>query len=76
MPEDPYETPEEMMFDSNLDEFATKVGFIVGLESNGKVSAEDAYQRIRKLWRGLKKSRKNLGIKPGVEGDSNEDSAS
>lgn len=51
---------EEIIFDANLDEFATRVGLIVGLESNEKMSSEEAYQSIKSLWKKLKKSRKNL----------------
>jgi len=32
----------------------------VGLQSNGKVSQEQAYAEIRKLWKHLKDSRGNL----------------
>ena len=47
MHDDPFQSPEEIIFDANLGEFATKVGFICGLESNGKLSAEEAYQQIK-----------------------------
>ena len=60
MPEDPLQSPQEMMFDANLDEFATKIGFICGLESNGKLSADEAYQQIKDLWKRLKRSKKDL----------------
>jgi hypothetical protein len=60
MPDDPFQSPQEMMFDANLEEFATKVGFICGLESNGKLSADEAYKQIKDLWKRLKRSKKNL----------------
>jgi hypothetical protein len=64
MTDDPHESPQEMMFNANLDEFATKVGFICALESNGKLTADEAYTRIKSLWKQLKRSKKNLIDKP------------
>ena len=60
MPDDPFRSPQEMMFDANLKEFATKIGFVCGLESNGKLSADEAYKQIKELWKRLKRSKKNL----------------
>jgi len=60
MPDDPFQSPQEMMFDANLEEFATKIGFICGLESNGKLPAGEAYKQIKDLWKRLKRSKKNL----------------
>lgn len=53
-------TPQRLMFHQNLESFAERVGLLVGLQSNGKVSQEQAYAEIRKLWKGLKDSRGNL----------------
>jgi hypothetical protein len=63
-PDHPYQpnSPEEILFNDNLREFTVKVGQICGLESNGKISQEEAYRRIRDLWKLLKRSKKNLGI--------------
>eukprot|EP00752_Nemacystus_decipiens_P015003 g13359.t1 len=55
-------SPEEILFNDNLQEFTTKIEHICGLEANGKISQEDAYRRIRDLWKALKRSKKNLGI--------------
>jgi len=55
-------SPQNMMFNSNLQEFAHKVNYICGLETNGKLSSEVAYQRIKQLWKELKESKKNLNI--------------
>ena len=60
MQDDPFQSPEEMIFDANLEEFATKIGFICGLESNGKLTADDAYRQIKGLWKQLKRSKRNL----------------
>jgi hypothetical protein len=48
------------MFHQNLESFAERVGLLVGLQSNGKLSQEQAYAEIRKLWKDLKDSRGTL----------------
>ncbi|VEP14804.1 conserved hypothetical protein [Hyella patelloides LEGE 07179] len=53
-------TPQNLTFNANLQEFASQVSLICGLETNGKVSAEEAYNRIRKLWKELETSKNNL----------------
>lgn len=53
-------TPENLAFNANLQEFANQVSLICGLETNGKISASEAYDRIRSLWKELKNSKKHL----------------
>jgi hypothetical protein len=36
------------------------VGLIVGLQSNGKLSQEQAYAQIRQLWKALRASKDTL----------------
>jgi hypothetical protein len=55
-------TPENLIFNSNLQEFAQKISYICNLETAGKISSPYAYQEIKKLWKQLKKSRKELGF--------------
>jgi hypothetical protein len=55
-------TPENLVFNANLQEFAQKVSYICNLETNGKISSPDAYEQIKYLWKGLKESMKNLGL--------------
>lgn len=55
-------TPEKLVFNSNLQEFAQRVNYICGLETNGKVTSEEAYQQIKHLWKKLRSSKKSLGI--------------
>ncbi len=55
-------TPENLVFNANLQEFAQKVGYICNLETNGKIPSNQAYEQIRVLWKDLKSSMKNLGI--------------
>ncbi|MGD1867780.1 MAG: hypothetical protein ACFB0D_24780 [Phormidesmis sp.] len=57
-------TPQNLAFNANLQEFAQRVSLICGLETGGKVSSVDAYDDIKKLWKELKASKKNLLKKP------------
>ena len=54
--------PENLVFNANLQEFAQKVGYIVNLQTAGKVTSEEAYEKIKALWKKLKHSKKELGI--------------
>jgi len=54
--------PENLVFNSNLQEFAQKISYICNLETGGKLPPEKAYQQIKSLWKDLKKSKKELGI--------------
>ncbi|MGB3570996.1 MAG: hypothetical protein WBA01_03075 [Phormidesmis sp.] len=53
-------TPENLAFNANLKEFAQRVVLICSLETGGKVSSAEAYSDIKKLWKELKASKKNL----------------
>ncbi|MEO0771150.1 MAG: hypothetical protein AAFY72_17290 [Cyanobacteria bacterium J06649_4] len=62
-PRTPYHgdfTPQNLAFNANLQEFAQRVALICGLETGGKISSTDAYNDIKKLWKELKASKKNL----------------
>lgn len=54
--------PEHLAFNANLQEFAQRVSYICALQSNGKLSPEEAYRQIKTLWKQLKTSKKELGI--------------
>ncbi|MUG97945.1 hypothetical protein F7734_38820 [Scytonema sp. UIC 10036] len=54
--------PENLVFNSNLQEFAQRVSYICSLETAGKISPEDAYERVRELWKTLKRSKQELRI--------------
>jgi hypothetical protein len=58
-------SPESLAFNANLQEFAQKVGYISCLETSGKLSPEQAYSKIKELWKQLKRSKKELGIDKG-----------
>ena len=53
-------TPTSLVFHQNLESFAERVGLIVALQSNGKLSQEQAYDQIRKIWKKLSASKKDL----------------
>ena len=55
-------TPEQLIFNSNLQEFTQRVSFICSLETAGKLTAEESYQQIKSLWKDLKRTKKQLGI--------------
>ncbi len=61
--------PEYLAFDANLQEFAQRISYICALQTNGKLSAEEAYQQIKSLWKQLKSSKKQLGIDESAESD-------
>ncbi|GAB4134332.1 MAG: hypothetical protein Fur0046_06020 [Cyanobacteria bacterium J069] len=54
--------PENLVFNANLQEFSNRVTLLCGLETNGKLSPEEAYREIKSLWKQLKHSKKALGI--------------
>ena len=57
-------TPQRLAFHQNLETVAERVGLIVGLQSNGKLSQEKAYAEIRRIWKELKESKGSLLRKP------------
>ena len=52
-------TPQRAAFHQNLGQFSDRIGLIIGLQANGKVSQEKANQ-IKNLWKHLKESRNGL----------------
>jgi hypothetical protein len=53
-------SPERLVFHQNLESFADRVGLVVGLQANGKLSQEQAYAQIKQIWSQLKESKKSL----------------
>jgi hypothetical protein len=53
-------SPERLVFHQNLESFAERVGLIVGLQANGKLSQDQAYAQIKKIWKELKESKGQL----------------
>ncbi|KAF3886495.1 MULTISPECIES: DUF7219 family protein [Nostocales] len=60
-------TPQRLVFNANLQEFATRVTYVCNLQTLGKISAEDAYEQISQLWEQLKRSYLELGIASDTE---------
>jgi isopropylmalate/homocitrate/citramalate synthase len=54
--------PENLVFNANLQEFAHRVSIISNLETGGKLTPEESYEKIKQLWKQLKQSKKDLGI--------------
>ena len=53
-------SPENLMFDANLQEFAQRIAILCNLETAGKIPPEEAYEQIKQLWKMLKTSKQNL----------------
>ena len=54
--------PENLVFNANLQEFSQKVSYITCLETSGKLAPQEAYDKIKALWKQVKHSKKELGI--------------
>lgn len=52
--------PEYLVFNAHLQEFAQRVGYISSLQTNGKISPQEAYDQIKILWKQLKCIKKEL----------------
>jgi hypothetical protein len=50
-------SPERLLFHQNLETFAERVGLIVGLQGNGKISQDEAYDQIKRIWKDLRQSK-------------------
>ena len=62
-------TPERMVFNANLQEFANKISLICSLETGGTITSEEAYIRVKQLWKELKASKKELLDETNSQGD-------
>jgi hypothetical protein len=59
-------TPQHLVFNANLQEFAQQVSYISALQTNGKLSPQQAFEDIQDLWERLKESKEQLGIDDGI----------
>ena len=57
-------TPQRAAFHQNLEQFADRIGLIVVLQANGKITQEEAYEQIKSLWKTLKISKNDLLSEP------------
>ncbi|PZO40034.1 MAG: hypothetical protein DCF19_12675 [Pseudanabaena frigida] len=53
-------TPENLVFNANLQEFSHRVSIICALETGGKISSQEAYAQVADLWQQLEQSKRNL----------------
>jgi hypothetical protein len=54
-------TPENLVFNANLQEFSQRVSYICALETNGKLTPNEAVQQLRSLWHQLQQSHQQPG---------------
>ncbi len=54
--------PENLVFNANLQEFAQSISYIANLETAGKMSPQEAYEKVRGLWQDLEASYEQLII--------------
>ncbi|MCC5637024.1 hypothetical protein LC593_14405 [Nostoc sp. CHAB 5844] len=55
-------TPNNMVFNANLQEFSQRVGYICNLQTAGKLSVYESYKQIETLWKQLKYTFQTLNI--------------
>ncbi|MBW4467378.1 MAG: hypothetical protein KME07_18285 [Pegethrix bostrychoides GSE-TBD4-15B] len=54
--------PQTLLFNANLQEFSQRVSVISGLQTNGKLSAAESFERIQTLWQQLEQSHDDLAV--------------
>jgi len=54
-------SPETLIFNANLQDFAQAVSFIAGLHTGGKISSEQAYAEVERLWEIFKQTQPDWG---------------
>ncbi len=55
-------SPQNLAFNANLQEFSFRVNTVCGLETGGKITPDDAYQKLKKLWCQLADSYQSLDL--------------
>jgi hypothetical protein len=55
-------SPQRLVFNANLQEFAYQVNQIVIAQGQGPMTDSDALRQIEQLWQALKRSRTGLGL--------------
>ncbi|MBD2438085.1 hypothetical protein [Nostoc sp. FACHB-110] len=59
-------TTKNLVFNTNLQEFAQRVGYISNLQTAGKLSMYDSYEQIEHLWEQLKENFQMLNLEPDI----------
>jgi hypothetical protein len=55
-------SPQRLVFNANLQEFAYQVNQIVIAQRQGQITTADAFEQIEQLWQILQRSRTGLGL--------------
>ncbi|MGF2040096.1 MAG: DUF7219 family protein [Nostoc sp. CmiVER01] len=55
-------TPQNFLFNANLQEFSQRVSYLCNLQTLGKLSSQECYEQIESLWQKLTQSFEALGI--------------
>jgi hypothetical protein len=55
-------SPQQLTFNANLQEFAQRINYISGLQTGGKLSADEAYNQIQSLYQKLQQSKQGLDL--------------
>jgi hypothetical protein len=55
-------TPQNFLFNANLQEFSQRVCYLCNLQTLGKLSSQECYAKIELLWQQLTQSFQELGI--------------
>lgn len=53
-------TPENLLFNANLQEFSHRVSIICALQTGGKISTQEAYSQIAEMWQLIEKTKQTL----------------
>jgi len=51
-------TPEDLVFNANLQEIAQKISLLSALHTGGKLSSTEAFAQVEQLWQQLEQSRR------------------
>jgi hypothetical protein len=57
-------SPQRLVFNANLQEFAHRVNQIANAQAQGQMTTADALHQIEHLWQELQRSRTRLGLDP------------
>lgn len=55
-------TPQNLVFDANLQEYAVRIGYISARETSGRLPAVEAFAQVQTLWEQLSQSYELLEI--------------
>jgi hypothetical protein len=62
-------SPEEVVFNANLQELAGRIGILASLHTGGKLETGEAYRRLETLWKEFDAARTPIGIGDAGNGE-------